>query len=99
MLVGRFSRKSPRISALQSWIDQEWTPLSGYLPETCVLTRGWDSFLLKNENYCVDLKINWSWGPSNLFLKPWSVNFDLEREIISVMKVWVIFQGLPLVFW
>jgi hypothetical protein len=100
LLVGRFNGKSPGISALQSWIDQEWTPLLGYLPEIHVLTRGWVSFMLKNEKDCAELlQKSWSWGPSGLFLKPWSVDFDPARESVSVMKVWAILPGLPLAFW
>jgi hypothetical protein len=68
LLVGIFTKKTPGFSTLHSWIDQEWTPMLGYLPETHILTRGWDSFLLKDEKDCVVLLHNsWSWGPSVCF--------------------------------
>jgi hypothetical protein len=41
----------------------------------------------------------WSWGPSGLTLKPWSVDFDPLKESMVVMKVWVILPGFPLDFW
>lgn len=96
-MVGRFNGKATSILALQSWIDQEWTPLLGYLPEIHVLTRGWVSFMFKDEKDCAELlQKSWSWGPSGLFLKPQSVDFDPSTELVSVLKVWAILPGLHL---
>jgi len=86
--------------ALLYWIDQEWNSLLGYLPEIHILSRGWASFMLKDEKYCaVLLQNSLSWGPSGLFLKPWTMDFDPARESMLILKVWAIFTDLPLALW
>jgi hypothetical protein len=42
---------------------------------------------------------NWNWGPSSLTLSNLDIILDLGREPWSIMKVWEILPGLPLVFW
>jgi hypothetical protein len=100
LLIERFTRKFLGFSTLLSWIDQEWTPLLGYLPEIYILSRGWACFMLKDEKDCaVLLQNSCSWGPFGLFLKPWTVDFDPARESVSILKVRENFIGLPLALW
>jgi hypothetical protein len=100
LLVGRFNGKSPSEMALQKWIDQVWTPLLRYAPESHVLSRGWTSFLFNSKKDCLNILCrSWSWSPSGLFLKLWFVDFDPLREPVTHMKVWAILPSLPLAIW
>jgi hypothetical protein len=33
------------------------------------------------------------------YLKPWTIEFDLMKETVALIKVWAIFPGLPRAFW
>jgi hypothetical protein len=97
LLVGRFTGKSPGHQAMQSWLEQTWSPFLGYTPEAHILAKGWNSFLCKSKADSEKLlRRSWSWGSSGLVLKPWTVEFDPEHEPVSQMKVWAILPGLPL---
>jgi hypothetical protein len=68
----------------------------GYVPEAHAHTRGWNSFLLRSEeDYNALLRKDWTWGPSGLFLKTWTVNFDPIQELVVVMRVSAILPSLP----
>jgi hypothetical protein len=93
-LVGRFNGKQAGEVALSRWMDQFWKPVLGYIPEAHALARGWNSFLLWSEDdYNKLLQKNWNWGPSDLVLKPWMVEFDPVREPMEIMRVWAILLG------
>jgi hypothetical protein len=99
-LVGIFVGKNVGEKELHRWMEQQWKPLLGYVPDAHVLSKGWYAFILESSDHCKELlKENWSWGPSSLSLKPWTMNFDPTREPVSLMCVWAILPGLPLAFW
>jgi hypothetical protein len=39
------------------------------------------------EDCKVILGRNWTWGPSSLMIKQWTVYFDPEREVVVIMRV------------
>jgi hypothetical protein len=99
-LVGRFQGKSPGEKALACWMQNHWKPIIGYVPKIHLLARRWISFSFLSDEDCEEIhRKNWSWGPSGLSLKPWTVDFDPLKESTTVMKVWEILPGLPLTFW
>jgi hypothetical protein len=51
-LVGRFNGKFAGVQALQGWMEKSWKSLLDYLPETFVLARGWNGFILKSHKDC-----------------------------------------------
>ena len=42
---------------------------------------------------------SWRWGPSGLILHKWRIDFDTTKEPFNIQQVWVITQGLPMMFW
>jgi hypothetical protein len=99
-LVGSFTGKAPGEKSLTGWMNNLWKPLIGYTPKVHLLSRNWISFSFLSAEDCDEIrKQNWSWGPSGLTLKPWTVDFDPLKESMVVMKVWAILPGFPLDFW
>jgi hypothetical protein len=91
-LVGRFNGKYLGEKALTSWLQNHWKPLIGYVPKIHILSRSWISFSFLSDDDCEEIhRQSWSWGPSGLSLKPWTVDFDPLKESMVVMKVWEIF--------
>jgi hypothetical protein len=98
-LVGSFIGKVPREKSLTGWMNNLWKSLIEYTPKVHILSRNWISLSFLSAKDCNEIrKHKWSWGPSGLTPKPWTVNFDPLKESMAVMKVWEILLGFPLVF-
>jgi hypothetical protein len=100
MLVGRFTGKTHVPRDLLSWLENTWSLVLGYVPEAHILPKGWNYFLCNSTSDRDKLLCGkWLCGISGLLLKPWTIEFDMEHEPVSQMKVWDMLPGLPMAFW
>ena len=99
-LVGRFCGKIFGEAALRNWMEEHSNTHLWQLPMLHIMSRGWILFHVKTEaDRQTLLDKNWHWGNSGLILKKWSMDFDANRELQNVQRVWTILPGLPMMFW
>jgi hypothetical protein len=99
-LVGRFGYWAMGEKDIHAWVEVNWGPLLGYLPETFILMKGWLCFLFKNtEDAELVLRKVWVVNKGSLMLKRWHLVFNLEKEHIRFRHLWVLFPGCSLALW
>jgi hypothetical protein len=86
--------------SILGWLESNWKPLIGYVPDFHQLSRGWLLFkVVSVEDKQSLLDRVWNWGPDGLILQNWDVSFNVERSPQHLQKIWVILPGLPQFFW
>jgi hypothetical protein len=99
-LVGCFVSKRLSANTLHHWTYANFLSCFGICPKIPGPYQGMDGL-----DICSALdthKIlagNWTFGAQTLFLKKWSVDFDVASERVEISLVWVHLPGLPLIFW
>ena len=82
------------------WVEANWCDFLGSVLVVVELSRGWFCFnFLETGHIQKVLARNWSLDHTPLLLKPWHPMFDMSRERIDEVPVWVRLLGLPLHCW
>ena len=86
---------------MEYWILKNWMPLISGGLQHYFCEKGYFVFLFKNKD---DSNLIFRSGPyfmglRGLYLNCWNLSFDLEKDVSSVMSVWVHLPHLPLHCW
>jgi len=99
-LVGRVLGRRFVIKTAIDWVEMNWLPLLGYVPEVVTLKGGWFAFKFRLEEHLAQvMKRNWNIFNLPLLLKPWHPLFDANSERVDSVPLWVRLPGLPLQYW
>ena len=97
--MGRVMGKTFGRKTVVDWVDGNWREFLGYSPEVEMLLRGWFAVVVKSED---DMRLilnkNWHVNHSPVLLNPWHHLFDVGRERVDRIPIWVRLPGLPLHF-
>jgi hypothetical protein len=99
-LVGRFGYGALGARDISVWMEENWSPILGYVLEVFVLIKGWYCFLFKDGGDAeLILQSKWVVRAGSLMLKRWHTTFNPIKEKICFRHLWVLLPGCPLVFW
>lgn len=99
-LVGRAMGRHFALKMVVEWARENWKEHVGYVPEVVMLTRGWCTFhFLKPEHGEWVMNRSWALDHTPLLLKHWHPLFDVSRERVDIVQLWVKLHGLPLHYW
>lgn len=95
-VVGFMVGTLPPFSVIKKFVDTKWNHL-GKMEIFCakqgIFVFNFSDEASKNE---VLEQSPWLWGSKMLFLKPWSLDFDLSKDIYSTVPIWIRFPSLKL---
>ena len=86
---------------MEAWINKNWMPLISGGLQHCFCGKGFFSFLFENK---ANRDLIFRSGPyfmglRGLHLNRWSISFDPEKDVPSVVPVWVRLPQLSLHCW
>ena len=100
-LIEQFSGIWPQPRATTTWVQETWLPLIKGKVDTNFCGRVFFTFLLefKEDKHLIFRNIPYFMGPRGLFLNKWSLGFDPNLDVPSVVTMWVNLRHLPMHFW
>ena len=81
-------------------METNWNEFLSTVPVVVGLARGWFAFNFAEVAHPQKvLARNWALDHSPFLLKPWNPMFDVSRERVDVVLIWVCLLGIPLHYW
>ena len=100
ILVGRAGGKLFSADYIMEWIQVSWSTAPYRDVEAITLTKGWFMVTLKNAATLEwVLAHQWGFGIAPILFKRWTPLFDVNRERVDEIPVWVCLPALPPHVW
>jgi len=96
-MVGQARGKWLGTYLLRSWMEKSWGSNLSAPPKIRLLAKGWFAFVFTaSSDVSWVLSKTWSMVDTPIVLKHWTPSFDVKRERVDVVPVWVRLLGLPM---
>ena len=99
--IGQFTSLCPSPKEIEGWVQRNWKPLISDGICNNLVGKGYYVFLFENseDRDLIFRNEPHFMGPQGLYLNKWTLDFDLNQDVPSVVLVWVRLSHLPLHCW